>query len=73
MQVFHLKNYLVGNQSHPATGEQLTAEQAFTTLAYLNVMRFPMTMLGVLIPWVLMTRVSLIRFSSLKPCHFSDT
>ena len=26
-----------------------------------------MTMLGVLIPWVLMTRVSLIRFTSLKP------
>lgn len=73
MQVFDLKNDLVGDQSHPATGEQLTAEQAFTTLAYLNVMRFPMTMLGVLIPWVLMTRVSLIRFSSLKPCHFSDT
>ena len=70
MQVFVLQNDLVGNQSHLATGEQLTAEQAFTTLAYLNVMRFPMTMLGVLIPWVLMTRVSLIRFSSLKSCDF---
>ena len=67
------------NQNQSATGEQLTAEQAFTTLAYLNLMRFPtlhfhqfsliqkylrfpMTMLGVLIPWVLMTRVSLVRF-----------
>ena len=30
-------------QSHSATGEQLTAEQAFTTLAYLNIMRCPMT------------------------------
>ena len=45
------------------TGQQLKAEQAFVTLAYLNVMRFPMTMIGILIPWVMMTRVSLGRIN----------
>jgi ABC-type multidrug transport system fused ATPase/permease subunit len=43
------------------TGEELAAEQAFVTLAYLNLMMFPMTMLGILIPWVMMTKVSLVR------------
>ena len=45
------------------TGRELTAEQAFVTLAYLYILRFPMTMLGILIPWVLMTKVSLTRIN----------
>ena len=48
---------------HSLTGEELTAEQAFVTLAYLNIMRFPMMMMGVLVPWVMMTRVSLLRIN----------